>query len=194
MRKNPDSTKALALAKRFSEEEKALLKIIRSALRQAVKATDAATLARLTVIAFRQEFPVSNTEHGFANALVRAIPIHQKLMAAEGGSLSAQEVAQRLGISKTSVLRRYHKGQLIAWREELKRAFRFPAWQFRDNDVLEGLEAVLKVLHAGNLLDDRSRMLFFLSNLDCLGGARPLDCLRLGEVNKALVAAQGYCQ
>jgi hypothetical protein len=69
---------------------------------------------------------------------------------------------------------------------------RFPAWQFKSGTVLAGLENVLSILNSGSRLDDFGRMLFFLSNSRFLGGKRPLDCLRDGEVQKVIQAAQGY--
>jgi hypothetical protein len=65
-------------------------------------------------------------------------------------------------------------------------------WQFKDHKVLQGLEEVLQTLNAGSRLDDFGRMLFFLSNRGFLGKKRPVDCLRAGEVNKVLQAAEGY--
>ena len=99
-----------------------------------------------------------------------------------------------MGISKQAILKRYQKGQIIAWREERQNAVRFPVWQFSDRKVLSGIEETLRVLNAGNRLDDFGRMLFFLSNHGFLGGKRPIDCLREGKVTKVLQAAQGYVE
>src|SRR6266436_4204568 len=170
--------------------EERIVKNIRSTLRQVSGAADPANLARLTGIAFRQEFPVAKADNRLANAIARGITVRQKLMAAEGGSLSAEAAARELGISKTAILKRYQKGQIIAWREERQNAARCPVWQFRDGKVLDGLEEVLKVLNSGSVLDDFGRMLFFLSNIGFLGRKRPLDCLRAGAVNKVLQAAE----
>ena len=179
-------------AEKDQDIEERIVKSIRSALRQVAGAADPVNLAKLTGIAFRREFPVSRTDNRLANAIARGITARQKLMEAEGGSLSAEEAAREIGISKPAILKRYQKGQLIAWREERQNAARFPVWQFDDHKVLNGLEAVLKVLNAGSRLDDFGRMLFFQANMGFLGGRRPLDCLRAGEVNKVLDAAKGY--
>jgi len=154
--------------------------------------TTAPNLARLTDKAFRAEFPVEKPDNRLANALARAIPAHRKLVADEGGSISAEEAAEEIGISKQAILKRYQKGRIIAWREERQKAVRFPVWQFREHKVLGGIEDSLKVLNAGNRLDNFGRMLFFLSNHGFLGGKRPLDCLRDGQLAKVLHAAQGY--
>ncbi len=169
-----------------------IVKTIRSALRQVAGATDPANLARLAGVAFHQEFPVAKAATHLANAIARGIPVRQKLKEVEGGSLSAEDAARQIGISKTAILKRYQKGQIIAWRLERQNAVRFPVWQFKEHKVLDGLEDILKVLNAGSRLDDFGRVLFFLSNMGFLGGKRPLDCLRAGDVKKVLQAAEGH--
>ena len=173
---------------------------IRAVLRQLASSrllagvTTAPNLARLTDKAFRAEFPVDKSDNRLANAIARGIPARRKVVADEGGSISAEEAAEEIGISKQAILKRYQKGHIIAWREERQKAVRFPVWQLREHKVLDGIEEALKVLNAGNRLDDFGRMLFFLSNHGFLGGKRPLDCLRQGELTKVLQAAQGYVE
>jgi hypothetical protein len=179
------------------DAEDRIVKKIRSALRQsAVEAGPVIAapqnLVRLTAIAFNQEYPVAKADNRLVNAMARGLTARRKLMEAEGGSLSAEEASRELGISKAALLKRYHKGQIMAWREERQNAARFPVWQFKDHKVLDGLKEVLRILNAGRRLDDFGRMLFFLSNMGFLGKKRPVDCLRAGEVNKVLQAAQGY--
>ena len=181
-----------APAEKLQVVEDRIVKNIRSAFRQVAGAADPANLARLTGIAFRQEFPVAKADNRLANAIARGITVRQRLMEAEGGSMSAEQAARELGISKTAILKRYQKGQIIAWREERQNAARFPVWQFSEHKVLDGLEEVLKVLAAGSRLDDFGRILFFLSKLGFLGGKMPLECLRAGDLNKVLQTAQGY--
>ena len=118
----------------------------------------------------------------------------QKILEAEGGSVSAEEAARKLGISKIALIKRYKNGELLAWLTQHQKAFRFPAWQFRDRQVLAGLAEVLEELDHGNLLDDLDCMLFFLSNMDLLGGKRPLDFLRNGELQQVIQTAQAYVE
>jgi hypothetical protein len=179
------------------DAEDRIVKNIRSALRRsAVEAGPVIAapqnLVRLTAIAFNQEYPAAKADNRLANAMARGLTVRRKLMEAEGGSLPAEQAARLLGISKAAILKRYHKGQIIAWREERQNAVRFPVWQFKDHRVLEGLEEVLAILNAGNRQDDFGRLLFFLSNMGFIGNKRPLDCLRAGEVKKVLQAAEGY--
>ncbi|MGV3773275.1 MAG: hypothetical protein ACO1QB_10270 [Verrucomicrobiales bacterium] len=127
-------------------------------------------------------------------AYTRGTIARESLKIAEGGSISAEEAAKAVGMSKVAILKRYRAGRLLAWREERQNAFRFPAWQFQNGRVLEGLEDVLAKLNAGSRLDDFGRLLFFLSKTRFLNEQRPLDCLRKGEVKKVLHAAEGYGQ
>jgi hypothetical protein len=182
------------------EAERRIVSDIRNVLRKLASsralsvAAQPANLARLTDKAFRAEFPVEEPDNRLASAIARGIPARRKLAEDEGGSFSAEEAAREIGISKQAILKRYQKGQLFAWREERQKAVRFPVWQFRDRQVLAGIEETLKLLNAGNRLDDFGRMLFFLSKHGFLGGKRPLDCLRTGGITKVLLAAQGYVE
>ncbi len=149
-----------------SEAEAQVVTNIRGVLRKLARtkvlasATKPATLARLTDKAFRAEFPIAKPDSRQAAAIARGIPARRKLVEDEGGSLSAEDAAREIGISKQAILKRYQKGQLIAWRQERQSAVRFPVWQFRDHAVLDGIEQALKILNADNRLDDYGRMFF----------------------------------
>ena len=135
---------------------------------------------------------IPEADNRSAKARPRGISARRKLMEADGGSLSAEEAAGELGISQAAILKLYQRGQIIAWNDGRPNAARFSVWQFKDRELLDGLEETLKILSAGCRLGDFGRILFFLSNCGFLGGKRPLDCLRTGEVNKVLRAAEGY--
>jgi len=160
-------------------------------LKQLTGAVELVTLGQFVSEVGMQEIPVT-TDPRLVQAMERGARVRQKLTEEEGGSMSAESAAKELGMSKVAVLKRYQKGGLVAWREERQNAVRFPVWQFKDGKVLDGLEAVLSKLTAGSRIDDFGRMLFFLSNNRFLGGNRPLDCLRSGEVHKVIQAAEGY--
>jgi hypothetical protein len=128
-------------------------------------------------------------------AVARGLEARQRLAEAEGGSLSSEQVARLLHISKTAVLKRLEAGRLLAWREERLRAARFPSWQFNDHgQVLAGLEAVLECLDQDASLDAWGKVLFFLQTKSGLGNKRPLDLLRAGNVKEACLAAQAYAE
>jgi hypothetical protein len=154
------------------------------------------TLARLVGLAFESSLGGGESrEDRLARAQVRGLGARQQLAEAEGGSLSSEEVARLLEISKTAVLKRQAAGRLLAWREERLQAARFPRWQFNEHgQVLAGLEQVLEVLNQDERLDAWGKLVFFLQEKPSLGNRRPLDLLREGKLKEVLLAAQAYAE
>lgn len=173
-----------AVVKEFTE-------VIRKHRRQS-----SSSLARLANIAFTITIGARETRQDkFALAVARGLEARQKLAEAEGGSLSSDEVARLLRISKTAVLKRLEAGRLLAWREERLQAARFPRWQFDEHGhVLTGLTEVLDCLNQDQGLDAWGKILFFLQTKTGLGGKRPLDLLREGKVKQVCQAAQAYAE
>jgi predicted transcriptional regulator len=154
------------------------------------------TLARLIKAAFDLCIgPRQSREDKLARAVIRGLEARQQLAEAEGGSLSSEEAARLLGISKTAVLKRLEGGRLLAWREERLQAARFPRWQFDEHGrVLAGLEGVLEVLNQDERLDAWAKVLFFLQEKSRLEHRRPLDLLREGKRKEVRLAAQAYAE
>jgi hypothetical protein len=155
-----------------------------------------ANLARLAHVAF--EFSLgakASRQDKIALALARGLEARQQIAEAEGGSLSSDEVARVLGISKTAVLKRLEAGRLLAWREERLQAARFPSWQFdKHGQVLAGFEAVLQILNRDERLDAWAKVLFFLQTRSSLGDKRPLDLVREGRLEEVRLAAEAYVE
>jgi hypothetical protein len=116
-------------------------------------------------------------------AMARGLFLRESAKQEGGGSISADEAARRLGISKTSVLKRYKNGQLLGWRETKQKAVRFPLWQFSEDGILTGLSEVLSILSKSPQIDDWGRIMFFLNPRDSLRGKSPLDALSEGDVS-----------
>ena len=155
-----------------------------------------ATLARLMELAFSFSIGAKESrEDKLAGAAVRGLEARQQLAEAEGGSLSSEEVAQLLRMSKTAVLKRLEVGRLLAWREERLQAARFPRWQFDEHgQVRAGVEEVLVILNQDDRLDAWAKILFFLQEKSSLQGRRPLDLLREGKLKQACLAAHAYAE
>lgn len=154
------------------------------------------SLARLTQMAFGLSIGAKKSRQDkFELAIARGLEARQRLMEAEGGSLSSEEVARLLRISKTAVLKRLEAGRLLAWREERLQAARFPRWQFDEHGhVLSGLAEVLDCLNRDESLDAWGKILFFLQAKRSLGGRRPLDFLRERKLKEVSLAAQAYAE
>jgi hypothetical protein len=154
------------------------------------------TLAHLAQVAFGISIGGHGSRHDkLALALARGLEARQQLAEAEGGSLSSEEAARLLRISKTAVLKRLAAGRLLAWREERLQAARFPSWQFDEHgQVLEGLEEALAILNQDERLDAWGKVLFFLQQKSSLSDRRPLDLLRAGKMKELRLAAQAYVE
>lgn len=153
-------------------------------------------LAQLLVLAATRSLTqAKRARSGHAAAMVRGMLARENLKNEEGGSISADEAREFLGhISKTAVLDRFKKGQLLGWRETRQNAVRFPVWQFTPDGLLPGLEEVLTTLRASPAVDDWGAVLFFLNKRASLNQERPLDVLRRGDIEAVKQAAQGHVE
>lgn len=124
-----------------------------------------------------------------ASARERGTQSKRRLLEAEGGTLSALEVADLLGLRRQSVDKRRQKGLLIGLNVE-RRGYRYPKWQFtNDGLVLEGLPSILTTLKSQGPWVQTAYMLNRNTRLD---GERPLDLLRAGQFERVLEAASNY--
>ena len=188
----------IATAERQSQplapNDRKIVDEFQAVLEKRLKKADPVKLARLVSIAFNATFPSTKRENRLANAIARGLSARQQLIADEGGSLSADEAAKEIGLSKTAILNRYHHGNIIGWREERQNAVRFPVWQFSEHHVIPGIEKTLRILNTEGRIDDMGRMLFFLQKNRRLNDKRPLDYLRENKLEPVLVAAQAYAE
>ena len=132
--------------------------------------------------------PVSTTSttDPLAKAWLRGAVAMRELLTADGGALSASDVAKLLGISRQAVDKRRRAGQLLAV-ELPKRGLLYPGWQFGEGaSTLPGFTEVLEALRAH---DPWSQARFFITGNDRLGGLRPLALLRKRRPLKPIVDA-----
>jgi hypothetical protein len=130
-------------------------------------------------------------------ARARGVAMRARLVEEEGGLLSGEQAAARLGISRQAIDKRRRAGTLLAIPRP-SRGFGYPAWQFpTDADTaandeggrLPGLAETLKALGKEPPL---AKQRFFLSGNHRLGKARPLDRLREGRVDEVVRAARAF--
>jgi hypothetical protein len=122
-------------------------------------------------------------------ARFRGLIAMRELLSAEGGALTASDVAALLGMSRQAVDKRRKAAQILAV-EVPKRGFLYPAWQFTEaGSVLPGLVEVLEALTEH---DPWAQARFFLAANDRLGAKRPVDLLRAGALEPVLVAASVF--
>lgn len=125
-----------------------------------------------------------------ARAFLDGLDAKGRLIEQNGGIFKTEEVAEYLGITPQAVNKRRALRQLVGLTFR-KRGYVFPAWQFTDRGTVPGLEQVLLAL-AGH--DEWMQNVFFVNPNTRLGGRRPLDLLREGEIPEVLDAAREFGQ
>ena len=127
-----------------------------------------------------------------ADPLIRAklggIEHRKRILEKLGGTLSAEQVSELIGISRQAVDRRRSQNQLIGLTQG-KRGYAYPAFQFEDGKTLDGLKEVLDAL-SGH--DPWMQSIFFANGNDRLNGRIPLDALRQGKTEAVVRAAEAY--
>jgi hypothetical protein len=178
----------------FDIQDREFVEELSQSLRKRSVRTSPTKLAQLVGVAFQNTFAGTSREDKLANSMARGLSVREKMAAEEGGSMSAEETARYLRMTKQSVLNLYHSGKLLAWKIEKQGAFRFPVWQFTEYTRLAGLEDVLARLNEAQVLDDWGKIGFFLQTSQLLGNKRPLDLLRENKLDQVLKAADAYVE
>jgi len=125
-----------------------------------------------------------------ARAFLDGLDAKARLIEQNGGVFKTEEVAEYLDITPQAVNKRRARRQLAGLTFR-KRGYVFPAWQFTDRGTVPGLE---QVLHALDSHDEWMQNVFFINPNTRLGGRRPLDLLREGEIQQVLDAAREFGQ
>ena len=105
--------------------------------------------------------------------------IVEELQVAEGGAWTGKELQEQFNLSPATMHRRRKEFRIVYWRDA-QQNFHYPKWQFTETGAsLPGLQEVLQTLRSQ---DEWRVMRYFLGGRAELGGRRPLDLLRKGEV------------
>lgn len=129
-----------------------------------------------------------HTQGDLAAAYQGGVHARATLLQAEGGTLTAREVAERLGVVQRVVEERRRAGRLLAFPAPRIR-YIYPMWQFGPHEMLPGFEETLAMLTVENPC---GRAAFFLAKNAYLHDASPLAELRCGHVADVKRAAQAY--
>jgi hypothetical protein len=122
-------------------------------------------------------------------AYLRGAAAIRALLKACGGVLSAEELADHLSISVPAISKRREKNQIF-WIPRGE-GYAYPAFQIGPDGLLPGIRDVANALAETN---PWVRLNFMLTGDDVLGGARPLDALREGDVAGAVWAAERFAR
>jgi hypothetical protein len=132
------------------------------------------------------------TDPGDADPLIKAklrgLEHRKRLLEQLGGTLSVEEVADLIGISRQAVDKRRSQNHLIGLTQG-RRGYAYPSFQFEDGQTLTGLKEVLDAL-SGH--DPWMQSIFFANGNDRLDGKTPLESLRQGKLESVILAARVY--
>lgn len=124
------------------------------------------------------------TSDPLAPARLRGLAVQRRLLALEGGSVSSQQMAALLGISRQAVDKRRKRGTLIGL-DLGRRGYAYPVWQV-------DLPGLMEVLATVDELGPWAQAGFFLTPNAWLADRTPLAALRAGERDAVLRAASLY--
>ncbi|HET9522800.1 MAG TPA: hypothetical protein VFO90_01130, partial [Terrimicrobiaceae bacterium] len=121
-----------------------------------------------------------------AAARVRGIEARKRLVEAEGGSLSSEQMAEVLRLSRQAVDKRRKTNRLVGL-DAGRHGYIYPAWQVTKSGMLNGLEEVLAELKDH---DPWMRVQFMLQPNSRLNDRTPLEALREGDIASVRAAAR----
>ncbi len=123
-----------------------------------------------------------------AKAKLRGLVQRKQVLEQMGGTLTAEEVADLLDITRQAVHKRRNQHQLIGLTQG-RRGYAYPSFQFEDGKTITGLAEVLQALNAH---DPWMQLMFFANGNRRLEGATPLEALRQGKLDSVIRAAESY--
>jgi hypothetical protein len=124
----------------------------------------------------------------FIAAKFRGLKRKKQMLETAGGTLTSEQVAEVLGISRQGVDKRRSSNQLLALTQG-KRGYSYPSFQFADGTTIPGLEEVLGELKS---LDPWMQMVFFTNPHERLGGKTPMELLQKGSIEDVKAVAVEY--
>ena len=123
-----------------------------------------------------------------AAAQLRGVEARQRVLEAEGGTLSAEQLGHRLHLTRQAIDLRRRNHRLIALPVG-RHGFRYPVWQLGPNGVWPWIPSAIDALSPH---DPWQQVFFLLSPHPDLGGQTPLDALRAGQADEVLSLARTY--
>lgn len=157
-------------------------------LTKAASADSDLTAVVTTLEAVMPEPGKASDEDVIAGAQLRGLEARQRVLEAEGGTLSAEQMARRLQLTRQAVDLRRRNHRLIGLPVG-RHGYRYPVWQLGPNGVWPWVPPVIDALAPH---DPWQQVFFLLSPHPDLGGQTPLNALRGGRTDDVLALARTY--
>ena len=140
----------------------------------------------LRILRLPETLTAIQSDDPLAAARVRGIEARKRLIEAEGGSLSSEQMAEVLHLSRQAVDKRRKTNRLVGL-DAGRHGYIYPGWQVTKSGMLNGLEAVLGELKDH---DPWMRVQFMLQPNSRLNDRSPLEALRGGDIASVRAAAR----
>jgi hypothetical protein len=113
------------------------------------------------------------------------------LLQARGDCIPEIEVVNMMGLKDSSIVDRWRRHRQIVSAKNEAGQWVYPMWQFarKHKRVMLGIRDCLAELAFDG---EWEPLTFFLKPLESLGGHSPLDSLRAGKIEAAIMAARQY--
>lgn len=150
------------------------------------KAVEQSTDLSVITTALQSPAAVEASEDPLMAAKMRGAEMKRALLG-KYKTLGARKVAELLGISRQAVDKKRNTGALLAIKSG--REYAYPSFQFKEGEILEGVQEVLKSL---KVMGVWTKFNFLVSRDSGLGNRTPLQALQEGEIEKVKRLARAY--
>ena len=150
------------------------------------KAVEQSTDLSVITTALQSPAAVEASEDPLMAAKMRGAEMKRALLG-KYKALGARKVAELLGISRQAVDKKRNTGALLAIKSG--REYAYPSFQFKEGEILEGVQEVLKSL---KVMGDWTKFNFLVSRDSGLGNRTPLQALQEGEIEIVKRLARAY--
>src|SRR5579875_117605 len=159
-------------------------------LTQAASADSDVSAVLTTLEALMPEEGKASDDDVITQAQLRGLEARQRMLDAEGGTLSVEQMARRLHLTRQAVDLRRRNRRLIGLPVG-RHGYRYPAWQLGPTGIWSWVPAVVEALSPH---DPWQQVFFLLSPHPDLGGETPLNALRSGRTEQTLGLARTYAR
>jgi len=135
-----------------------------------------------------EERPLDEADRQIAAALASGARYKEKLLTSAGGSYTAEQLGEVLGISRQAV-NEGRKTNLYFAVPSGQTGFAYPKLQITKTGLLAGLRTFLDAL---TLPDPWMKLVVLMEPSERLNGRSPLEALRAGDVAQAVLVAATY--
>jgi len=127
-------------------------------------------------------------EEVITRAQLLGLDTRQQVLEAEGGTLSAEQMARRLHLTRQAIDLRRRNHRLIGLPVG-RHGYRYPAWQLGPAGIWPWVPQVIDALAPH---DPWQQVFFLLSPHPDLKGKTPLNALRAGRIDEVVTLARTY--